>query len=150
MSYGINPIEAVWALGITSRLVSVPETNQVPLIAIVHSGDSFCKAIEDLIRSLGCRSLTFDSGLEFLASHEKQEVACLILDLEMRGLSGPDVHNGLVQMGYLIPPTIFLFRNDNELCERALRQGAMAVLRKTSTGEDLLIAIQSALKSPGQ
>src|ERR1700720_4128958 len=56
-SYGINPIEAVWALGITSRLVSVPETNQVPLIAIVHGGDSFCKALEDLIRSLGCRSL---------------------------------------------------------------------------------------------
>ena len=53
-------------------------------------------------------------------------------------------------MNYLILPTIFLAGNNNELGERALRQGAAAVLRKTSTGEDLLGAIKSALKPLGR
>ena len=126
------------------------ETTPVPLITIVHAGDSLCKALEDLIRSLGCRSLAFSSAEAFLASNAKQETPCLILDLEMPGLSGLDVHYRLAQMNYLIPPTIFLAGNDNELSERALRQGAAAVLRKTSTGEDLLGAIKSALKPLGR
>ena len=120
------------------------------LITIVHAGDSFCKALEGLIRSLGCRSLAFATAEAFLASSAKQEIACLILDLEMPGLSGLDVHYRLAQMNYLIPPTIFLAGNDNELSERALRQGAAAVLRRTSTGEDLLEAIRSALKPLGR
>jgi len=62
-SYGINPIEAVWALGITSRLVSVPETNQVllsqPCTAVIPSA----KRWKNLSDPPGCRSLTFDSGV---------------------------------------------------------------------------------------
>jgi FixJ family two-component response regulator len=125
--------------------VRASETSRVPLVTIVHAGDSLCKAVEDLIRSLGCRSLAFASAEAFLASNAKQEAACLIIDLEMPRLSGLDVHYRLAQMNYLIPPTIFLAGNNNELGERALRQGAVAVLRKTS-GEDLLDAIKSALK----
>jgi FixJ family two-component response regulator len=116
----------------------------------VHAGDSSCKAVQDLIGSLGCRSLAFESGEAFLASKDKQDVACLILDLEMPGLSGLDVHYGLARMNYLIPPTIFLAGNDSGLCERALRQAEAAALRKTSTGEDLLSAIESALGSSGR
>jgi FixJ family two-component response regulator len=112
----------------------------------VHASEHVCKALENLIRTIGYRSVTFESGKAFLASNDKQEVACLILDLEMPGLNGLGVHCRLAQMNYLIPPTIFLSENDSELRQRALRQGAVAVLKRPFTGEDLLGAIKSALE----
>lgn len=117
-----------------------------PLIAIVDDDEAIRAAVESLIRSAGYRSVVFESGTAFLDSRDKQEIGCLVLDMDMPRLNGLQVQRRLAEMGYLVPPTIFLTGNMSKLSERALKQGAVAVLRKTCTDEDLLSAISFALQ----
>ena len=77
---------------------------------------------------------------------DKQEISCLILDLNIPGLSGFEVLHRLAKMNYLIPPTILFGDSDGELREEALRRGAVAVLQKACGNENLLAAVASALR----
>jgi FixJ family two-component response regulator len=116
-----------------------------PLIAIVDHDEAIRAAVDSLLRSAGYRSVVFASGIAFLDSRDKHEIGCLVLDMDMPRLNGLEVQRRLAEMDYLIPPTIFLTGNMGKLCEKALKQGAVAVLRKTCSHEDLLNAISSAL-----
>jgi len=118
----------------------------VPLVGIVVRDVAFRTALDSLIRSVGYRSAIFSSGTAFLDSTGKQEISCLILDLNMPGLNGFEVLHRLAKMNYLIPPTILFGDNDGELREEALRRGAVAVLQKACGNENLLAAVASALR----
>ena len=120
-----------------------------PLIAIVDDEELVRAAMDSLIRSAGYRSVAFESGAAFLDVDHKQEIDCLILDIDLPGLNGLDVHRRLVEMNYSIP-TIFVTGHAGDLRERALREGVFAVLAKTSSGEALLSAIGAALQSLGR
>jgi two-component system response regulator FixJ len=117
-----------------------------PLIAIVDDDQAIRAAVDSILRSAGYRSVVFESGIAFLDSRDKHEIGCLVLDMDMPRLNGLEVQRRLAEMGYLVPPTIFLTGNTGKLCERALKQGAVAVLRKTCSDEDLLSAIGFALQ----
>ena len=117
----------------------------VPLIAVVDDEKPVRVALDSFLRSVGYRSVMFESGEAFLDSNIKEEISCLILDLEMPGLNGLEVQRQLVQMNCLIPPTIFFSGNDSELREQALKLGGFAVLNKTCRSEDLISAIATAL-----
>ena len=117
-----------------------------PIIAIVDDEESVRVAMDSLIRSAGYRSLAFESGVAFLESNQKHEVRCLILDIDMPGLSGLDVQRRLAEMKCAIP-TIFVTGRDGQFRETALKQGAFAVLAKMSSGEALLKVIEAALQS---
>lgn len=116
-----------------------------PLIAIVDNEESVRIAMDSLVRSAGYRSVAFESGEAFLASLQKQEIRCLVLDIKMPGMNGLDVQRCLTEINCSIP-IIFVTGEDAELRERALKQGAFAVLMKISSGGAVLSAIESALK----
>ena len=117
-----------------------------PLIAIVDDDERVQAAVSKLINLAGYRSVVFESGLVFLQYDLKHEIRCLILDMDMPGLSGVDLLCRLREMSYAIP-TIIVTRHDRELREVALQLGALAVLAKTSSGEALLKAVESAVQS---
>jgi FixJ family two-component response regulator len=120
----------------------------VPLIAIVDDDESVRGALDSLVRSAGYRSVTFESGAAFLDSDRKQEIDCLILDIDMPGLNGLDVQRRLAGMNHSVP-IIFVTGHEGKLQETALKQGAFALMGKGSIGRVLLESIELALKSSG-
>jgi FixJ family two-component response regulator len=118
----------------------------VPLIAVVDDDEAVRKTLDSLIRSAGYRSVVYESGVAFLESDIKQEISCLILDLDMPGLGGLKLHRRLAETGGLVPPTIFFSGNEGELRDHALQLGAVAVLGRTCGAEVLISAIASAVR----
>jgi FixJ family two-component response regulator len=115
-----------------------------PLIAIVDDDESVREAISSLLRAAGYRTALFDSGEALLSRDQKHEMSCLILDIQMRGLSGLDVHRQLAETNVSIP-TVFVTAADR-LCVPALALRAIAALSKPFSDEALFSAVESALK----
>jgi FixJ family two-component response regulator len=116
------------------------------LIAIIDDDERVRTAVSRLLSLAGYRSVGFESGIVFLNYELKHEIRCMILDMDMPGLNGVDLLSRLGEMSYAIP-TIIVTRHERELREVALRLGAFAVLPKTSSGEALLKAVESAVRS---
>lgn len=113
-----------------------------PVIAIVDDDESFREALERFLRTFGFRVLTFASGEEFLRSRELAVVACLLLDLVMRGMSGLEVKQQLEARGLRIP-TVFVTANANdEMRPYLTAAGAIAILPKPVDQQMLLLVVQ--------
>jgi FixJ family two-component response regulator len=117
----------------------------VPLISIVDDDDPFCQAVSSLIRSTGSRCATFCSAEAFLASGLLAETACLVLDVQMPGLSGLELQLRLKQLACAIPIVLMTANADEGLRVQALKQGAVAFLRKPFPANVLLRTISLSL-----
>jgi FixJ family two-component response regulator len=117
-----------------------------PVIAIVDDDNALRNSLEDLIRSIGFRTLGFGSAEAFLNSSQAREAACLILDVRMPGMSGLDLQRQIVAASWRIPIIFITSHADDDARERALDAGAVAFLYKPFREEELLYAIDAALK----
>ena len=114
-------------------------------IAVVEDDDSVRKALCRLLRAAGFSSRGYASGQEFLESWLVDPPECVVLDLQMPGLSGMEVQNRLSRAG-AAPPTIFITAHDQPgTREECLRAGAAAYLRKPLDAHSLLDAIRGVL-----
>ena len=99
------------------------------------------------MRSLGYGVSTFGSAQAFLNCEQINDTSCVITDVQMPGLSGLDLQDRLIAMGYCIP-IIFLTGHPNETVRiRAMKAGAVAFLSKPCHGDRLLGYLEQA--SPG-
>jgi len=116
-----------------------------PVISIVDD-DSFARdAIGELIQSLGYQALTFHSAQQFLESGRVGEVACLITDLQMPGISGLDLQDRLRSDGYETPVIFISAYPEDRFRTRALNAGAVGFLSKPFMEDSLIGCINSAL-----
>ena len=120
--------------------------SDVPVIAIVDDDDALRNSLDDLIRSIGFRTLGFPSAEAFLSSNQAHDAACLILDVRMPGISGLDLQRQIVAANWQIPIIFVTSHADDIARERALEAGAVAFLYKPFHEEELLNAIDAALK----
>ena len=118
----------------------------VPLITIVDDDDSLRKSLDNLIRSVGFRTQGFSSAEAFLSSNHRHDTACLILDVRMPGMSGLELQRQLGVTHGRIPIIFITAYADEHMRARALAAGAVAVLSKPCREDDLLQAIEAALK----
>jgi FixJ family two-component response regulator len=118
----------------------------VPLIAIVDDDDSLRKSLDNLLRSVGFRTQGFSSAEAFLSSQQVHDTACLILDARMPGMSGLELQHQIVAANWQIPIIFITAHADDEARARALEGGAVAFLYKPCPEDDLLNAIDAALK----
>jgi FixJ family two-component response regulator len=79
----------------------------LPLIGIVDDDESMREALPDLVKDLGYAARAFASAEEFLASDAASSVKCLILDIGLPGMTGPELRQHLLSLGLRIP-TIFI------------------------------------------
>jgi FixJ family two-component response regulator len=117
-----------------------------PLISIVDDDDALRNSLDDLIQSIGFRTLGFPSAEEFLSSNQARDAACLILDVRMPGMSGLDLQHQIVAAKWQIPIIFVTSHADDVARARALDAGAVAFLYKPFHEEELLNAIDAALK----
>ncbi len=122
------------------------ESKPDPLIAIVDDDPSAREGLKSLIRSAGWKAETFGSAQEFLARPGGQAPSCLVLDLQMPGLSGLDLQKRMAEVGLEIP-TVFLTGHGNiPASVKAMKAGAVEFLTKPFDEEELLRAIHEAIE----
>jgi FixJ family two-component response regulator len=118
-----------------------------PLVSVVDDDESVRESLPDLLREFGFAAETFASAEEFLASDRINETRCLILDVAMPGMSGPDLHRELLRRRQQIP-TIFITAHGSEATRPQLvAQGAVDCLLKPFSDTALREAIDAALRT---
>jgi len=116
------------------------------VVAIVDDDVSAREGLQSLIRSAGWRAETFASAQEFLARPRPDAPACLVLDLQLPGLSGLDLQKRMAEVGMEIP-IIFLTGHGNiPASVQAMKAGAVEFLTKPVDEQELLQAIQEAIE----
>jgi FixJ family two-component response regulator len=114
------------------------------LVSIVDDDESVRESLPDLIKEFGFAVQAFASAQDYLASAYLDSTHCLILDVAMPGMSGPDLLKELLRRGYRIP-VIFITAH-GDASERALRHcGAVDCLIKPFSEAQLLKALSAAL-----
>ena len=118
----------------------------VPLISIVDDDDSLRNSLDNLIRSVGFRAQGFSSAEAFLNSNQVHDTACLILDVRLPGMNGLELQRQIVAANWQVPIIFITSHADGHAQARALEAGAVDFLCKPFSEEELLNAIDAALK----
>ena len=117
-----------------------------PLISVVDDDESIRESLPDLLKEFGFAARAFSSAEEFLISESLNETKCLILDVAMPGLSGPDLQRELARRRQEIPIVFITAHRDETVRPRLIEQGAVECLFKPFSDSDLLEALNSALR----
>jgi FixJ family two-component response regulator len=118
-----------------------------PLLSVVDDDESMRESLPDLIKEFGFAARAFSSAEEFLSSGSVDETSCLILDIAMPGMSGPELYQELKRRGEEIPTIFITAQKDERIRARVLEQGAAGFLLKPFSDASLLAAIKSALQA---
>jgi FixJ family two-component response regulator len=113
----------------------------------VDDDESVRESLPDLVNELGFAARAFSSAEEFLASNCVRETKCLILDIAMPGMSGPDLQRELKGRGQEIPIIFITASTDKTVRPRLLEQGAAECLFKPFSDTALLEALRAALQN---
>ena len=119
---------------------------RIPLISIVDDDAALRNSLDDLVQSIGFRTQGFASAEAFVSSNQARDTACLILDVRMPGMSGLDLQRQMVATNWRIPIIFVTSHANDDARARALKAGAVAFLYKPFREEELLNAIDAALK----
>jgi DNA-binding NtrC family response regulator len=116
-----------------------------PFVFVVDDDRSTRDSLSNLIRSVGLNVQTFASAQEFLASQRPGAPSCLVLDVQLPGLSGLDLQQELARDDVQIPIIFITGHGDIPMTVRAMKAGAIEFLTKPFRDEDLLNAIEQAI-----
>ena len=116
------------------------------LVSVVDDDESVRESLPDLLKELGFKVRTFSSAEEFLASNCVGQSKCLILDIAMPGMSGPDLQRELTRRGQEIPIVFITAHKDETVRPRLLGQSAVECLFKPFSDMALLEAVNAALR----
>ena len=114
------------------------------LVAVVDDDESVREWLPDLLAELGFEAKAFASAEEFLATGCLADAGCLVLDIGLPGLSGPELQEELVRRGYRLP-VIFITARGKDSIPAGLRQRAVPCLFKPFSDQELRAALDAAL-----
>jgi FixJ family two-component response regulator len=117
------------------------------VVSVVDDDESVRESLPDLLKEFGFASRVFSSAEEFLASDVVSETKCLILDIAMPGMSGPDLQRELKRRQLEIPVIFITAHRDKTVRSRMLEQGAVECLIKPFSDTSLLAALNTALQA---
>jgi FixJ family two-component response regulator len=115
------------------------------LVAIVDDDESLRQSLPVLVSKFGFRVRAFTSAEEFLASDCVDQTKCLILDIALSGMSGPDLQRELSRRGQRIPIIFITGQPDQDLRRQLLAEGAIECLSKPFSAAALREALNTAL-----
>jgi len=120
--------------------------NTRPLVSVVDDDESVRESLPELLKEFGFAAHAFSSAEEFLGSDEVSQTRCLILDIGMPGMTGPDLQCELKFRRWRIPIVFVTAQRDELMRLRLLDQGAVECLFKPLSDTALLQALKTALK----
>ena len=121
-----------------------------PCVFVVDDDRSMRESLSSLIRSTGLNVQTFASAQEFLTSQRADAPSCLVLDVQLPGLSGLDLQQELTKVNAPIPIIFITGHGDIPMTVRAMKAGASEFLTKPFRDNDLLNAVEQAINRSRQ
>jgi FixJ family two-component response regulator len=116
------------------------------LVSVVDDDESVRESLPDLLREMGFSVQAFSSAEEFLASDFIGLTDCLILDIAMPGMSGPELQQELARRRQRIPIVFITAHKDETVRPRLIARGAVECLFKPFSDTALLSALNAALR----
>ena len=116
------------------------------LVSVVDDDESVRESLPDLLRQFGFAAEAFSSAEAFLASDIVGQTSCLLLDVAMPGMSGPELQQELIRRRQEIPIVFITANGDKTVRPRLLAQGAVECLFKPFGEAALLDALDAALR----
>ena len=123
-------------------------TDKRSLVSIVDDDESVRESLPDVLRLFGFAAEAFSSAEAFLASDIVSETSCLLLDIAMPGMSGPDLEQELTRRRQKIPIVFITGLADGSVRPHLLARGAVECLIKPFSEAALLDAVRAALHRP--
>jgi FixJ family two-component response regulator len=117
-----------------------------PIVIVIDDDESFRRSTERLIRLSGFKVQSFRAATEFLKAERPNAPACIVLDVRMPGLSGLDLQKELARTGIEIPIIFITGHGDIPMSVQAMKAGAVEFLTKPFREQDLVDAIEEAIK----
>ena len=121
-----------------------------PSIFIIDDSDEVRRALARVVRSAGLNAETFASAEAFLQRESYAGTGCVMLDIRMPGMNGPDLHEQLAQLGFGLPVVFLTGYGDVPTSVKAMKDGAVDFLLKPVDDDVLLATIARALARPGR
>jgi FixJ family two-component response regulator len=121
-------------------------TDQRPLVSVVDDDSSVRESLPDLLRHFGFAARVFSSAEEFLESGYVSQTRCLILDVAMPGMTGPELQQELKNRGEEIPIVFITAHEDQTIRPRLLETGAVECLFKPFSHTALREALNAAIR----
>ena len=116
------------------------------LVSVVDDDESVRESLPDLLREFGFAARAFSSAEEFLASDCVEQTRCLLLDISMPGMSGPDLQQELKRRRQEIPIVFITAQRDETVRSRMIEHGAVECLFKPFSETALIEALNTALR----
>lgn len=116
-----------------------------PLVCLVDDDESVRESLPDLLREFGFEVRPFSSAKAFLASDCLAKSDCLILDIAMPEMTGPELRRELIRLGRDVPIVFITAHVDEKVRQGVLERGAVACLYKPFSQADLLAALRAAI-----
>ena len=120
---------------------------EIPFVCVVDDDSSMRESLRNLIRSAGLNVQTFGSAQEFLRTPRPDAPSCLVLDVQLPGLSGLELQQELAQMNVQIPIIFITGHGDIPMSVRAMKAGAVDFLTKPFRDQDMLDAVARAIEA---
>ncbi len=121
-----------------------------PLVCVIDDESSIRESLSSLLRSAGLKVQAFSSAQEFLTSPPLEALRCLVLDVQLPGISGLDLQQELASGDAQIPVIFITGHGDIPMSVRAIKAGAIEFLTKPFRDEDLLSAVDEAINGGRQ
>ena len=131
----------------SSTRIEADVTSTRSLVAVVDDSESVRESLPDLLEQVGFAVQAFESAEAFLASHAANEASCLVLDVGLPGMSGPDLQQELKRRGTALPIVFITAQGDRSLQPRLIAAGAVACLFKPFSDNALLDAVETAVRT---
>jgi FixJ family two-component response regulator len=116
-----------------------------PVVFVVDDDEAVRNSLKLLLKSLGMPAVAYASAEEFLAGYDDEQPGCIVLDVRMPGMSGPELQDELNRRGAPIPVIFITGHGDVPMAVEAMRHGAVDFLQKPFSDKDLVGRIQLAL-----
>lgn len=117
-------------------------------VAVVDDDETLCRSYARLLRAAGMQPITYVSAEAFLADAKHPRFDCLVLDIQLAGMSGLDLQRQLAAAGGAVPIVFITAHDDPQARARAFASGCAGYFRKTDSGSEVLETIRRVVASP--
>jgi len=122
-------------------------TSKAETVYIIDDEQDVRDALQMLLKSIGLTVETFPSAIDFIDQYQMEWPGCILVDIRMPGMSGIELQKKLNAMGAPIPVIVISGHADVPTAVRVIQEGAVALLEKPVSDQELLDKVQSAINS---
>ena len=124
--------------------------NDIIYVAVVDDDESLCRSFSRLLRVAGFQPVTYPSAEAFLQDSKRPRFDCLVLDIQLPGMSGLELSQRLAAVADATPVIFITAHDEPEIRSQALAGGCAGFFHKNDPGERVLEAIRRAVRHSGQ